>query len=283
MWHVHGQGNRTATATETATEHGERVITFRNSLRSRWLAPSSAIALGAGCRLLGCATSVEEPPASVDQASASGLVSSSASGTSTHGTSATISSTITTSASTTSSVTTGGSTATTAESSGATGSESSTVANAAASNDTTSSTSAVTTGGGSTTSTSGTAVTGGAGGATASISVSSAAESNATTGGSSEFCDDAQTPAQNAAAEGNTGSFGTTDGVCYRLEFVPADFAGWGCSNFGSGAGNRTIVVNGTSVICGELPLPAPVAEGYYFDFGPGTNAAATMYWWNWQ
>jgi len=45
----------------------------------------------------------------------------------------------------------------------------------------------------------------------------------------------------------------------------------------------RTIMVNGESVACGELPLPEPVDGGYYFDFGPGTNVSAAMYWWNWQ
>jgi len=106
---------------------------------------------------------------------------------------------------------------------------------------------------------------------------------NSTTGGSVEYCDDPLTPAQPVGAEGTTGAFDTTDGVCYRLDFVPGQFAGWGCSNFQASAGNRTILVNGTSVTCGQLPLPDPVDGGYYFEFGPGTNVSATMYWWNWE
>jgi len=107
---------------------------------------------------------------------------------------------------------------------------------------------------------------------------------NTATTGANATCSDPREPAQ-AAASGSTGAFGTTDAVCYFIPFVPADFAGWGCSNFAgpSGSGERSITVNGEPVGCGDMPLPDPIDGGYYFEFGPGNNTQADVYWFNWE
>jgi hypothetical protein len=67
--------------------------------------------------------------------------------------------------------------------------------------------------------------------------------------------------------------FGTTGAVCIR---VTEQVDGWGCSN---NAG-RTVSVNGTSVMCGDMPLPARQSGAYYFSFSAGMYAYAALYYW---
>ena len=276
-----------------------------DSFCARWAKPG-LLMLHAACLVFACATVVEEPAATNSSVTGSDLTSSTGGACSTE--TATTSMATTASLGTTSAVTTGlpeptGSVTTSGEAATSTSTSSSlsvttstsvtassattataTTGNAATSSTGTSSTgtssagtssaTAVTSSGSTSTGSFATTVTGGTGGASASAT---------TTGGSTVFCDAARTPSENVASEGSTGAFGTKDGACYRLEFTPAAFAGWGCSNFEAGMSTRTITVNGESVTCGELPLPAPVDGGSYFDFGPGGNVSAAMYWWNWQ
>ena len=83
-------------------------------------------------------------------------------------------------------------------------------------------------------------------------------------------CPDPQAPTMGT----NSGEFGTTGEVCY---FVPGDeiMQGWGCSN----TDGRTITVNGTTVMCGDWPLPSEVDGGYYFAFTAGEHPWAQFYW----
>ncbi|MGC4066994.1 MAG: S8 family serine peptidase [Polyangiaceae bacterium] len=73
---------------------------------------------------------------------------------------------------------------------------------------------------------------------------------------------------------GQSGNFNTTSAVCYR---TADDILGWGCSNFSG----RTITVNGTTVSCGAIPLPAKWSDGYrYFAISAGSYPWASFYWW---
>lgn len=265
----------------------------------RRAAPRALAAFHVVCSFIACATVVEDPPSTTASDQSSGLVSSTTDGmasttvSTTNSTQATTAVTSTVSvtsatAATTTGVTTSGEAASTTTGTTATTATATTAATTTttttltASSATVSSTATASSSdgaGGATTGSFATTATGGAGGST----VSATTATTSTTGTNSEYCDDPQTPAENVAAEGSTGTFDTTAGVCYRLDFVPADFAGWGCSNFQSAGGNRSIVVNGTSVSCGEMPLPEPVDGSYYFDIGPGTNVSAVIYWWNWE
>ncbi len=108
--------------------------------------------------------------------------------------------------------------------------------------------------------------------------------STASTTGGTATCPNPRTPAEDTVPNGNSGSFDTTDAVCYRVDHVPGNFAGWGCSNFmASGGGDRTVKVNGTTLPCGEVPLPDPIDGSYYFEIGAGTNVSAGFYWFNWE
>ena len=90
---------------------------------------------------------------------------------------------------------------------------------------------------------------------------------------SSVACASPRTPSMPGATQGNSGSFETTDAVCY---FVEGTFNTWACSNIGG----RTVTVNGTLVTCGG-PLPAPADGGYYFQFSPSTDGTnyTSFYW----
>jgi hypothetical protein len=70
---------------------------------------------------------------------------------------------------------------------------------------------------------------------------------------------------------GQSGNFNTTGAVCY---VVNSNIAGWGCSNIAG----RTVTVNGTSVTCGQLPLPG--SAPYTFNFSAGSYTWASFYWW---
>ena len=80
-------------------------------------------------------------------------------------------------------------------------------------------------------------------------------------------------PSMPGALQGNSGSFETTDAVCY---FVQGTFNTWACSNIGG----RTVTVNGAPVICGG-PLPAQADGGYYFEFSASTDGTnyTSFYW----
>ena len=80
-------------------------------------------------------------------------------------------------------------------------------------------------------------------------------------------------PATPGAVQGDSGSFGTLEAVCY---FVEGNFNSWNCSNLGG----RTIAVNGTPVLMCGGPLPAKVDGGYYFEFGASTSIEYTSFYW---
>jgi hypothetical protein len=90
---------------------------------------------------------------------------------------------------------------------------------------------------------------------------------------SSVACPSPRMPAMAGATQGNSGSFDTTDAVCY---FVEGTFNNWACSNIGG----RTVTVNGMPAMCGG-PLPAKADGGYYFEFSASTNATnyTSFYW----
>jgi hypothetical protein len=97
-----------------------------------------------------------------------------------------------------------------------------------------------------------------------------------TTGGgapSSVACASPRMPSMAGAMQGNSGSFETTDAVCY---FVEGSFNNWACSNLGG----RSVTVNGTSVTCGGA-LPAQADGGYYFEFSASTDGTdyTSFYW----
>lgn len=93
------------------------------------------------------------------------------------------------------------------------------------------------------------------------------------TGGGIAGCENPRDPAQPGATQGNSGSFDTTEAVCY---FVVGTFNAWNCSNIGG----RTVTINGSPAMCGG-PLPAPVDGGYYFQFSASTMGTnyTTFYW----
>jgi hypothetical protein len=73
---------------------------------------------------------------------------------------------------------------------------------------------------------------------------------------------------------GQSGNFNTGGPACYRTKDA---IHGWGCSNMNG----RTAAVEGATVSCGALPLPAPASDGYrYFSFSAGTYPWASFYWW---
>lgn len=263
-----------------------------DSSHLRRAASAAAFGIHTVWLLIACATVVEEPTSMSGADTNAGLVSTAdgfgstttATTTVTHTATITATSSVTSTtgvSATTNGVATSGEVVTSTSASSSTLTTTATASATLSSSTVSSTTTASSTGGagGATTGSFATTVTDGAGGSTASTTTAT----NSTTGGTSEYCDDPLTPAEHVAADGATGAFDTTDGVCFRIDFVPADFAGWGCSNFQASAGTRTILVNGTSVTCGELPLPEPVDGGYFFDFGAGTNVSASMYWWNWE
>lgn len=92
-------------------------------------------------------------------------------------------------------------------------------------------------------------------------------------GGGVVGCTDPRMPMQPGALQGNSGSFETTDAVCY---FVEGTFNNWSCSN----PGGRTVTINGTPSMCGGA-LPDPVDGGYYFEFGASTDGTkyTSFYW----
>jgi len=75
-----------------------------------------------------------------------------------------------------------------------------------------------------------------------------------------------------ASGSGTTGSFETTGAYCFR---TPDNINGWGCSNFTG----RTLKVNGVTVECAKLPLPAKVNGYYYFDASAGSVDYSSIYW----
>jgi hypothetical protein len=86
-------------------------------------------------------------------------------------------------------------------------------------------------------------------------------------------CPAPREPATSGAAQGDSGSFGTLEAVCY---FVEGNFNSWNCSNLGG----RTVTVNGTPMpMCGG-PLPEKVDGGYYFDFGASMSIDYTSFYW---
>jgi hypothetical protein len=74
-----------------------------------------------------------------------------------------------------------------------------------------------------------------------------------------------------AVSGGQSGNFNTTGAICFT---VTGTINGWGCSN----ADGRTVSVNGTSVTCGQMPLPG--SSPYTFSFSAGTYSWASFYWW---
>lgn len=87
------------------------------------------------------------------------------------------------------------------------------------------------------------------------------------------ICPAPRTPDQPGAAQGNSGSFDTTEAVCY---FVDGTFNTWNCSNIAG----RSVTINGVPSMCGGS-LPEKVDGGYYFEFGAasdGTNYTS-FYW----
>lgn len=92
-------------------------------------------------------------------------------------------------------------------------------------------------------------------------------------GGTTGTCPSPRTPAEPGATQGNSGSFETTEAVCY---FVEGSFNEWDCSN----VGGRTVTVNGALSTCGGA-LPAKIDGGYYFEFGASTDGTnyTSFYW----
>ncbi len=90
---------------------------------------------------------------------------------------------------------------------------------------------------------------------------------------SSGACPSPRMPSMPGTTQGNSGSFDTTDAVCY---FVQGTFNTWACSNIGG----RTVTVNGTTVMCGGA-LPAQADGGYYFEFSASTDGTdyTSFYW----
>lgn len=86
-------------------------------------------------------------------------------------------------------------------------------------------------------------------------------------------CENPRDPAQPGATQGSSGSFDTTEAVCF---FVVGTFNAWNCSNIGG----RTVTINGSPAMCGG-PLPAPVDGGYYFEFSASTMGTnyTSFYW----
>lgn len=71
----------------------------------------------------------------------------------------------------------------------------------------------------------------------------------------------------------NSGSFNTTDPVCYR---VAATMQGWNCYNMAG----RTVSVNGTPTACGSVPV-TKWPDGYtYFSFSKGGSIYAGWNYW---
>jgi hypothetical protein len=73
--------------------------------------------------------------------------------------------------------------------------------------------------------------------------------------------------------DGTALPFGTTAAVCIR---VTEQVNGWGCSNMDG----RTVSVNGTTVACGDMPLPARQNNAYLFSFTSGMYTYAALYYW---
>jgi len=113
---------------------------------------------------------------------------------------------------------------------------------------------------------------GGAGRVAGGGQTSSAGRAGAS-GGSTLPCENPRDPAQPGASQGSSGSFDTTEAVCF---FVVGTFNAWNCSNIGG----RTVTINGSPAMCGD-PLPAPVDGGYYFEFSASTMGTnyTSFYW----
>jgi len=138
---------------------------------------------------------------------------------------------------------------------------------------------------GGTTGTGGMSSTGmsGAGGSMGGATSTTNTMSTATTS-STASCPDPLEPAEHTVPNGNSGDFGTTDSVCYRVDFVPGQFGGWGSTRFAApGATQRSVNGNGTPVECGEMPLPAAMDGSYFFVFGEGIHTHAFFYWYGWE
>jgi len=92
-------------------------------------------------------------------------------------------------------------------------------------------------------------------------------------GGAAVACPDPRMPLQPGALQGNSGSFETTEAVCY---FVEGTFNNWSCSN----PGGRTVTINGKPSMCGGA-LPEKADGGYYFEFGASTDGTnyTSFYW----
>lgn len=71
-----------------------------------------------------------------------------------------------------------------------------------------------------------------------------------------------------------SGDFQTTGPLCFR---ITDEVVGWGCSNFEG----RSIRVNGSTVTCGQVPLPSRIDGSYYFDISAGEFSYASFYWWS--
>ena len=88
--------------------------------------------------------------------------------------------------------------------------------------------------------------------------------------GESEPCVPAKTIT--GTGSGNSGSFETAGAYCFRTADT---IAGWNCSNFDG----RTLKVNGVTITCGTMPLPAKVNSYYYFDASAGSFDYASIFW----
>jgi len=130
--------------------------------------------------------------------------------------------------------------------------------------------------GGTASTTGGTAsTTGGAAGAVAGNAGHAGTTGGAGTSNATALCPEPRAPAQPGAMQGNSGSFDTTEAVCF---FVEGTFNTWNCSN----PGGRSVSVNGTPTMCGGA-LPAKIDGGYYFEFGASTDGTnyTSFYWYS--
>lgn len=114
----------------------------------------------------------------------------------------------------------------------------------------------------------------GAGGSFAAAGLGNPGSAGSAAGSSAiATCPAPRMPEQPGAAQGNSGSFDTTEAVCY---FVEGTFNTWNCSNIAG----RTVTINGMPSMCGGS-LPDKIDGGYYFEFGAasdGTNYTS-FYW----
>lgn len=112
-----------------------------------------------------------------------------------------------------------------------------------------------------------------AGGASAGSAPAMAGATPISSGGSTSGPDTPCSPVKEASNM-TSGDFQSTGPLCLK---VTDEVVGWGCSNFEG----RTIEVNGTTVTCGQVPLPEKQHGAYYFYISAGEFSYASFYWWS--